>query len=96
MTWERNILRDYLSENVVNDILQKFVYYHSDITAEIQDIIKFGSVKMKIIKTITDEAIVLVYRGSSPADEPPLCGVYFDIAHLSLAPMSIMREPVSN
>lgn len=92
----RTILEHYLTENILNEMLQKFVHYHSDMTPEIEEIICSNPVKIKIIKTISDEAAVLLYRYNSLPDEPPLCGVYFDIALQSLAPMTIIPEPIAN
>lgn len=71
------------------DVLANFVHHHPSLNDEILDILVEQPIKMKIVKTILDEAAILIYRYNSTADEPPLCGVYFDIAALSLAPLSI-------
>lgn len=92
----KTIIDDYFSSEVLNDILKLFLYYHNGITEEIENIIYNSAVKIKIIKTITDEAAVFLYDVDNRPGDPPLCGVYFDIALLSLAPMSIMLEPIAN
>lgn len=88
----KSILEDYLSEGVMEDIIRRFYHYHSNMTDELRDELRSKSVKLKIVKTITDEAIILLYRSNSTSHEPPLCGVYFDIALQSLAPMTIVPE----
>lgn len=90
------ILREYLDSSFLNNILQKFVRFHPNLTDEIEDLVYSSAIKLKIIKTITDEAAVLLYRYDSSSDSRPLCGVYFDIALQSLAPLSIIAEPISN
>jgi hypothetical protein len=73
------------------NILEKFVHHHPSITDEIKEILIAEPVKMKIIKTITDEALILLYRYDSTSKDEPLCGVYFDIAVASIAPTSLVR-----
>lgn len=92
----QTILEDFLTGTILNEMLQKFVHYHSAMTPELEETICANPVKIKVLKTITDEAAVLLYRHNSAPDEPPLCGVYFDIALQSLAPMTIIPEPVAN
>ena len=91
-----SILKDFIASEDINRILQKFVQYHDSVDQEIEDLICYNSVKIKLIKTMSDEAAILLYAYNSQADDPPLCGVYFDIALQSLAPMSIIPEPVAN
>jgi hypothetical protein len=90
------ILADYIDGHTLNDILYKFVQFHSSITPEIAEAIEFEAVKFKIIKTISDEALILLYKAAGEAGDEPLCGVYFDIALQSLAPMSIIATPIVN
>ena len=90
------ILKEYFDGYMLNEMLHKFVLYHSEMTSEIEDLIDYNAVKIKIIKTLSDEAAILLYRANSSSDNPPLCGVYFDIALQSLAPMSIISEPIIN
>jgi len=91
-----NDLMDILDHAFVNDLLGKFVYFHREVTPEIQDIIRNEPIKIKLIKTISDEAVVLLYRYNSDANAEPLCGVYFDLAIQSLAPLSIISESIVN
>ena len=90
------LLKDYLTGEVLNDILKKFMFHHNDLTEEIEELIDYHAVKMKIIKTSTDEAAILLYNANGTSEDKALCGVYFDIALQSLSPMSIMREPIMN
>jgi hypothetical protein len=72
-------------------ILFHFVHQHRGITEEIKDILVEEPIKMKLIKTISEEALVLLYRIDSGPKDPPMCGAYFDICSLSLAPTSVIR-----
>lgn len=92
----QTILYEYFNGVVLNEILHKFVLYHGGITNEVEDQIQYNAVKLKLIKTITDEAAVLVYAFDSGPQDAPLCGVYFDIALQALAPMSVLEEPYLN
>ncbi len=92
----KTIIDDNFNGQVLGDILKLFLDYHNGITEEIENIIYNHAIKIKIIKTITDEAAVFLYDVNGEPNDPPLCGVYFDIALLSLAPMSIMFEPIAN
>jgi hypothetical protein len=91
-----NVLRHYIDGNVLTDIIYQFVDSHQGMTAEIDHILQWYPVKVKIIKTFSDEAAILLYRHDSSPKDPPLCGVYFDIALQSLAPMSIISMPIPN
>lgn len=88
------IIKDYFDAFTLNEIIEKFITAHSGITNDIAEILDYEPVKIKIIKTITDEAAILLYRYNGTNHEPPLCGVYFDIAIQSLAPLSIIQEPL--
>ena len=84
------ILEYDLTPDVLLDIVSRIVQYHPMMTQEIADHIVSHPIKIKIVKTILDESVILIYPYNSGPQDPPLCGVYFDIACLSLAPMSIV------
>jgi hypothetical protein len=92
----RTVLEDYLTGSVMNDIMELFVNFHPELTQEIYDLIYRSAVKIKVIKTITDESAVLLYPLHSDSDVKPLCGVYFDMALMSLSPLSIIPVPILN
>jgi hypothetical protein len=52
-------------------------------------------IKMKIVKTIGEEASVFIYDYASDEKAAPICGAYFDISLVSLAPTSIMDPSIS-
>ena len=90
------ILLEYLEGPFLGKILDCFLRYHRTLTDEVIDTISQGAVKIKLMKTLSDEAAVLLYPYNSASSDPPLCGVYFDMALLALAPMTIMPEPLWN
>lgn len=91
-----NVVRDYINGETLNEILDRFETFHQGINDEIRETIKYQMVKIKLIKTLSDEAAILLYRVDSAPDDPPMCGVYFDIALQSLAPISVIPVPVPN
>jgi hypothetical protein len=90
------LLKEYFDRMAMNDLLRTFAETHGGVTPEIEDVLSAEPVKIKLMKTITDEAAILVYRYDSGSDAELLCGVYFDIAAQSLSPMSIMHPPIPN
>jgi hypothetical protein len=91
-----SVFRECVGGEELNEILDRFVKFHQGIDNEIRDLITMSPVKIKLIKTFSDEAAILLYEHDSAPDDPPLCGVYFDIALQSLAPMSVIPLPVPN
>lgn len=89
-----SLLCDLLDPDSLKTILHCFLYFHPHLTEEVKDILTTQPVKLKLIKTLNDEAIILLYRHNARSDEEPLCGAYFDIAIQSLAPLSIMPQAV--
>lgn len=94
--YQRNDFMELFDFHFINDLLGKFVYFHGGITPEIIDIITNEPIKIKLIKTISDEAVVLLYRYNADSNGRPLCGAYFDLAVQSLSPLSIIPESVIN
>lgn len=84
---------DIVNEQTLRQLLDNFRKYHSAVkdNDELQSILCLEPVKIKIIKTMADEALILVYRFNSTSKDDPLCGVYFDIALQSLAPLTIWK-----
>ena len=76
------------------DILEKFLISYPGLDDTSFRTIVEQPIKMKIIKTIIDESAILLFRYNCDEKEPPICGVYFDIAALSLSPMTIVRNAV--
>ena len=89
---QESLLSLILNDITLGMILKKFAYEHKYVDENTRDIILHQPVKLKIIKTMTDEALILLYRYDSSKKEPPLLGVYFDIALASLAPLTILPE----
>jgi hypothetical protein len=88
------LLDSFLNDYVLLMIIEKFHAYHSAVKNddELRHILNAEPVKLKIIKTINDEALILLFRYNSSGRDRPLCGVYFDIALQSLAPLTIIPE----
>jgi len=91
---QETLLYDIVNERTLQIILEKFSKHHSAVSGngEMLDILNTEPIKLKIIKTINDEALILLYRFNSKSTDSPLCGVYFDIAVQSLAPLTIIPE----
>jgi len=89
-----SLVEDLIAEDVLQDILKRFVKHHSSIDDDLRNIICTEPIKIKIIKTIEDESLILLYRYNSKSGDDPLCGVHFDIALESLAPLSIIPETI--
>lgn len=87
-----SVIDNSFTPSTMIDILEKFVKYHPFIGDDIVDVIMTQPIKLKIVKTISDEAAVLLYRHDSTSKDDPLCGVYFDLSVLSLSPISIIPE----
>lgn len=85
---------DFLDEYALLMIIEKFHSHHPAVKndEELRHILNAEPVKLKIIKTINDEALILLFRYNSSGRDKPLCGVYFDIALQSLAPLTIIPE----
>lgn len=94
--YANNDLMDHFDFSFVNTLLGKFVHHHSHLDSELIDIIHTQPLKIKVMKTMNDEAAILLYRYDSDSKETPLCGVYFDIALQSLSPLSIIAESIPN
>lgn len=86
------LISDLVNEETLRGILKRFLKYHTGIDEEIRSILCTQPVKMKLMKTIADEALILLYKHNSSSADDPLCGVYFDIALQSLAPLTIIPE----
>lgn len=89
-----SLLAELLDEATLKLILGKFLKYHSAMNDDLKDLINSQPIKLKFIKTITDEALILLYGHDTTSNAEPLCGVYFDIALQSLAPLSIVPESI--
>lgn len=87
-----DLLTGLVNEVVLADLIRTFYTHHSFVDGRIRDIIQTEPVKLKLIKTITDEALILLFRHDSTDKDDALCGVYFDIALMSLSPMSVVRD----
>lgn len=88
---------EQLIHDVVNAKIMDLVFeHHTALTNEQRDILNTQAVKLKIIKTLSDEALILLYRGGHTPTEEPLCAIYFDFALMSLAPLSIIHQPIFN
>lgn len=85
--------RDIVSEDTLRILLDRFSRYHTAVkdNEELLTILRTEPIKLKIIKTISDEALILLYRYNSTSKDDPLCGVYFDIALQSLAPLTVWK-----
>lgn len=87
-----HILDMSLYPEAILKILFHCVHQHHDLSEQIINKLIDEPVKIKLIKTIADEALVLIYSIDSKPKDPPLCGVYFDLCTLSLAPTSLIRS----
>lgn len=103
--FEDNDLRHYKAEDVIketfdgyllNDFLKSLVEKHDMIGDEIREIITNEPIKLKLLKTLSDEAAILLYRCQTRSTDHPLCGVYFDLAVSSLAPLSVVPQILAN
>ncbi len=103
--FEDSNLRHYKAEDVIkdrfdgylfNDFLKNVVEKHEMIGDDIREIIVNEPIKLKLLKTLSDEAAILLYRCQTRSMEKPLCGVYFDLATASLAPLSIVPKILAN
>jgi hypothetical protein len=92
----KTIFDHYVNGYTANEIIHQFIQHHSAMTDALRDTLEHSAVKIKLIKTITDEAAVFLYAGNSDSKEKPFCGVYFDLALQSLAPLSIIATPIAN
>jgi hypothetical protein len=84
---------DIVNEETLRQLLDRFSLYHSAVKGndELMNILQTEPIKIKIIKTMSDEALILLYRYNSTSKDDPLCGVYFDIALQSLAPLTVWK-----
>ena len=82
------LLSSLVNEYCLRSIRRLFAKHHCLMTDRAAAIVENYAVKMKIVKTIEDEACILLYENNSSSTAEPLCGVYFDIALQSLAPVS--------
>lgn len=103
--FEDNDLRYYSAEEVVkewfdgyilNNFLKNLVLKHNAIGDDIRETIMNQPIKLKLLKTLNDETAVLLYQCKSRTTDEPLCGVYFDLALASLAPLSIVPQNLAN
>lgn len=87
-----DIVYDMLDGLFTAQLFESFIRYHTFMTPETERELLNYPTKIKITKTIADEALIQLFRHDSKAGEEPLCGVYFDLALQSLAPMSAVLE----
>ncbi len=71
------------------EILREFVDYLQG-RNEVIDRLILEPLKIKIVKTIKDQVAFLIYHYNSGPEDSPLCGVYFNIPLLSLAPITLI------
>jgi len=86
-----SILEYILLPKTLKRILSLFLQYHPGTAGYTSEIIHHQPIKMKLVKTSGEEAAVLLFPASSGPNDLPLCGVYFDLAWLSFAPMSLIE-----
>lgn len=91
-----DLLSPLVNDMCIAEILKLFVMSHEYVrnNADVFEYLSTRAVKMKLIKTSEDEAVILLYRYNSSSTEDPLCGVYFDLALLSLAPLTTLENPI--
>lgn len=88
------LMANLVNAPVVHEIMEKFATSHSSCSDDkIYHQISLRPIKLKIIKTIRDEILILLYAIDSTAKDLPICGVYYDIAIESLASMGLMFKP---
>lgn len=87
-----SLIEELLDTNTLRMILKKFHDFHVCADDDVKDLLHHQPVKLKIIKTIEDEALILLFPQDSDKHDDPLCGVYFDIALQSLAPLTVLPE----
>lgn len=84
-----SLLHDLICQDTLAKIRKLFLQYHSQLNNRSYEILQNLPVKMKLVKTIEDEACIILYESNSSDKAEPLCGVYFDIALQSIAPITI-------
>ena len=84
------LLRGSLDSNTIRKIVKSIATFHPMLSHSESELLVNHGVKLKIIKTIMDELTILIYPYQSDEKADPICGVYFDISLLSLAPLSIV------
>lgn len=89
------ILQGIFTEHVLNELFTALVHYHPHLSDHNREVIIHNPIKLKIVKTICDEAAVVVFDAHSPKGSEPLCALSFDLALISLAPMTVVEEPIT-
>lgn len=84
-----NYIEDMITCDDITTILREFVHAYNYQDHVVKTIMN-EPLKIKIIKTITDQVAFLIYKFHTGPNDPPLCGVHFDIPLLALAPMSVV------
>jgi hypothetical protein len=84
-----SLLGDLVHPETLKSIRKLFLKYHPQLDDLSYTALAYQPIKMKMVKTIEDEACIILYESNSSDKAEPLCGVYFDIALQSLAPISI-------
>lgn len=84
-----SLLEDLLNPTTLREIRKLFLLNHTQLSDLSHHVLSHYPVKIKIVKTIEDEAAIILYESNSSSKAEPLCGVYFDIALQSIAPVTI-------
>lgn len=84
--------RFWFDHACLKKVVTRFIKRFSWDKPNLVDYIQTHPIKLKIVKTISDEAVVFIYEAASGENAEPLCGAYFDIALMSLAPFSVTER----
>lgn len=85
----QSLLSDLLEPETLTTIRKLFLNHHGQLDDYSYHILLHHPIKLKLVKTIEDEACIILYESNSSSKAEPLCGVYFDIALQSIAPITV-------
>lgn len=89
-----SLLSSLVNEDTLTAILKLFVQHHHLLDDDTRMILNTQPIKIKLMKTIEDEACVILFKYNSSSKDDPLCGVHFDIALQALAPITVMPAAI--